>query len=42
MSNDPKMAVFAGALKTVSVTGSDVDVKISGNLPIEVLNQIMK
>jgi hypothetical protein len=42
MSNDPKMAVFAGALKTLSVTGNDVDVKISGSLSVEVLNQIIK
>lgn len=42
MGNDPKMAAIAGALKTVSVTGTDVDVKISGNLPMEVLTQIMK
>ncbi|HEX8092157.1 MAG TPA: hypothetical protein VF762_25140 [Blastocatellia bacterium] len=42
MSNDPKMAAFAGALKTLSVTGSDTDVKISGNLPMEVFTQIIK
>ena len=42
MSNDPKMAVFAGALKTLSVTGNDVDVKITGNLPMEVFTQIIK
>ncbi|HVG22012.1 MAG TPA: hypothetical protein VNI02_23460 [Blastocatellia bacterium] len=42
MGNDPKMAAFAGALKTVSVTGTDVDVKISGNLPMEVFTQIIK
>jgi hypothetical protein len=42
MSNDPKMAGIAGALKTVSVTGSDIDVKISGNLPLEIFTQIMK
>ena len=42
MSNDPKTAGLAGALKTVSVTGSDIDVKISGNLPLEVFSQIIK
>jgi hypothetical protein len=42
MTNDPKMAALAGALKTVSVTGADVDVKISGNLPMEVFNEIIK
>jgi hypothetical protein len=42
MSNDPKMSALAGALKTVSVTGADVDVKISGNLPMEVFTQIIK
>lgn len=42
MTNDPKMTALAGALKTVSVTGTDLDVKISGNLPMEVFNQIIK
>jgi hypothetical protein len=42
MSNDPKMAVFAGALKSLSVTGTDVDVKITGSLPMEVFTQIIK
>jgi hypothetical protein len=42
MSNDPKMAAFAGALKTLTVTGNDTDVKISGNLPMEVFTQIIK
>jgi hypothetical protein len=42
MTNDPKMTAIAGALRTVSVTGTDIDVKISGNLPVEVLTQIIK
>jgi hypothetical protein len=42
MSNDPKMAGIAGALKTMSVTGSDVDVKISGSLPMELFSHLIK
>ena len=42
MTNDPKMTALSGALKSVSVTGTDVDVKISGNLPMEVFNEIIK
>ena len=41
-ANDPKTAPLVGALKSVSVTGSDVDVKITGNLPMEVFAQILK
>lgn len=42
MASDPKMASLAGALKSVTVTDSDIDVKISGNLPMEVFSQIIK
>ena len=41
-SGDPKMAAIVGALKTVTVTASDVDVKITGNLPGEVLAQVLR
>jgi hypothetical protein len=42
MNNDPKLSGLVGALKSVSVTGSDIDVKISGNLPMEALAAILK
>ena len=41
-SNDPKMAPLVGALKTVTVTGADIDVKITGNLPMEIITQVLK
>ena len=41
-SNDPKLVPLAGALKGMSVTGNDIDVKITGNLPVEVITQLLK
>jgi hypothetical protein len=41
-SNDPKMTPFVGALKTVSISGSDIDVKITGSVPLEVITQLLK
>jgi Skp family chaperone for outer membrane proteins len=42
MTGDPKMAGIAEALKTVTVSGSDIDVKIVGSIPGEVLTQLMR
>ena len=41
-SNDPKTAPLVSALKTVSITGSDIDVKITGTVPLEVITQLLK
>ena len=41
-SNDPKMAALSEALKTVTISGADVDVKITGNLPMELLSQVLR
>lgn len=41
-SNDPKNAPLVGALKTVTVTGADIDVKITGNVPMEIITQVLK
>jgi hypothetical protein len=41
-SNDPKTAPIVGALKTVTVTGADIDVKITGSLPMEIITQVLK
>lgn len=41
-STDPKMTAFNEALKTVIVSGSDIDVKITGNLPMELLSQVLR
>jgi hypothetical protein len=40
-TTDPKLAPIADALKTVSVTAADVDVKITGNVPPGLLNRIL-
>ncbi len=42
MTGDPKMAGIAQALKSVSISGSDVDVKIAGNISGEVLTQLIR
>jgi hypothetical protein len=36
-----KMAPIAEALKTVSITSAEADVKITGNLPMELLNSLL-
>ncbi|MCI0485397.1 MAG: hypothetical protein L0229_02240 [Blastocatellia bacterium] len=41
-SNDPKTSVIVDALKTVTVTATDVDVKITGSLPGEIFAQVLK
>lgn len=41
-SNDPKMVALNEALKTVTISGADVDVKITGNLPMELLSQVLR
>jgi hypothetical protein len=41
-SSDPKMAALGNSLSTVTVTGSEADVKITGNLPAEVLALIFR
>jgi hypothetical protein len=41
-SNDPKTAPLVSALKTVTVTGADIDVKITGNMPMEIITQVLK
>jgi len=38
---DSKMAPIAEALKTVNIISADADVKITGNLPIELLNSLL-
>ncbi len=42
MSGDPKMAGLVQALKTVTITGNDIDVKITGSLPQEIFSQIVR
>ncbi len=42
VSGDPKMASLGEMLKTVSVTVEETDVKISGNIPAEVLAQLLR
>lgn len=41
-SNDPKMAPLVSALKSITITGNDIDVRVTGNLPMEVLAQILR
>jgi hypothetical protein len=41
-TSDPKMAGFVTALKTVAITNTEADVKITGNLPLEIITQILK
>jgi hypothetical protein len=41
-SSDPKMAALGNALSTVTVTGSEADVRVVGNLPPEVLALIFR
>jgi hypothetical protein len=41
-STDPKMVALNEALKTVTINGADVDVKITGNLPMELLSQVLR
>lgn len=41
-AGDPKLAVIANALKTITIAGVDVDVKITGSMPVETLAQILR
>ncbi len=41
-STDPKTASIGEALKSLSVTATDVDVKIVGNLPMDLIGQFLK
>ncbi|HJQ26784.1 MAG TPA: hypothetical protein VKA60_22915 [Blastocatellia bacterium] len=41
-SKDAKMAPIAEALKSVTITGNEQDVRITGNLPMEVLAQLFR
>jgi hypothetical protein len=41
-SSDPKMVALNDALKTVTISGADADVKITGNLPMELLSQVLR
>lgn len=41
-SNDVKLAPIATALKSVNIAASDIDVHITGNVPMEVLAQLLK
>ncbi|HKQ04309.1 MAG TPA: hypothetical protein VJ464_04200 [Blastocatellia bacterium] len=41
-SNDPKMAPLVTALKSITITGNDIDVRVTGNVPMEVLAQILR
>jgi hypothetical protein len=40
-SKDAKMASLVEALKSVTITGNDIDVRVTGNLPMEVLAQLL-
>jgi hypothetical protein len=40
-TSDPKVAQIAEALKTVSVINTDADVKITGSLPMQLLNSLL-
>jgi hypothetical protein len=41
-SNDPKLASLVSALKSFSISGADVDVKIVGSVPAELLAQLFR
>jgi hypothetical protein len=41
-SNDPKLAPIAEALKTISITGSNLEVKITGNLTKEFFTRFLR
>ena len=40
-SKDPKLAPIAAALKSVTITGNELDVRVTGSLPMEVLAQLL-
>jgi hypothetical protein len=39
--SDPKMVPIVEALKTVNITSADVDVRITGTVPIDLLNSLL-
>jgi hypothetical protein len=41
-STDPKVAPIAAALKSVNISASDIDVHITGSVPMDVLSQLLK
>ena len=41
-SNDPKMAPIVEAIKTVSIVNTDIDVKITGSVPVDLIGQIIR
>ncbi|HKA16734.1 MAG TPA: hypothetical protein VKN18_00325 [Blastocatellia bacterium] len=41
LGGDAKMGAIAEALKTVSIVNSEADVKITGNLPMDLLNTLL-
>jgi hypothetical protein len=41
LGGDAKMAAIAEALKSVNIVNSDIDVKITGNLPMDLLNTLI-
>ena len=41
-SDDPKMAGIVTAIKSVIITNTDIDVKITASVPVELLSQFIK
>lgn len=41
-SNDPKMAKIMEAVKTISIVNSDIDVKITGSVPMDLIGQLIR
>jgi hypothetical protein len=41
-SDDPKMAGIVAAIKSVTIANTDIDVKITASVPIELLSQFIK
>ena len=41
-STDPKMAPIAEAIKTISIVSTDVDVKITGSVPADLIGQLIR
>lgn len=40
-AGDPKFAPFVEVLKTVNITNAETDIKVTGNLPMELLNTLL-
>ena len=41
-STDPKMAPIVEAIKTISIINTDIDVKITGSVPVDLIGQIIR